>query len=170
MTMPYTLWSRNRLIGETDLGFIYRENRYRVGWFHPNEVGERLMPAATGVGPAMRAEFIMGPDSTLNADLLAAIDQCESLDLELRGPDGEPFETESIGIIDTHYLLSLADAADADPIEEDCQLSPEDEQEIEDFVAEWNAAHPVDDMTPEAEVEFPRYQIQVRFAHDIFLP
>jgi hypothetical protein len=169
MTMPYTLWSRNRLIGETDLGFIYRENRYRVGWFHPNEFGERLMPTATGVGPAMRAEAILGPDGTLSADLLAAIDQCESLELELRGPDGERFETEDIGIIDTHYLLSLADAADADRLEEE-PLSPEDEKEIEEFVAEWKAAHPQDEEVDEPEVEFPRYQIQVRFAQDTFLP
>jgi len=169
MTMPYTLWSRNRLIGETDLGFIYRENRYRVGWFHPNELGERLMPAATGVGPAMRAEQILGPDGTLSADLLAAIDQFESLELELRGPSGERFETEDIGIIDTHYLLSLAEAADADRLEEE-PLSPEDEKAIEEFVAEWKDAHADEDVVEEPEAELPRYQIQVRFAQDMFLP
>ena len=59
--MQYTVWSRGRLLGETDLGFIYRENRHRCGWFHPNDLGEQLMPAAVGVAPAMRVEWAIGP-------------------------------------------------------------------------------------------------------------
>ena len=169
--MQYTLWSRGRLLGETDLGFIYRENGHRCGWFHPNEVGERLMPAATGVAPAMRLEFKIGPDAEAHADVLAAIDREEALELELRGPNGARIETESIAIIDTHYLLSLGN----DPEEEKKLLeglTPEEEAEIEAFVADWEADHPdwAESLEPEEETEFPRYQIQVQLVDEHSVP
>src|SRR5918911_4775108 len=129
--MRYTLWSRGRLLGETDLGFVYRENGFRCGWFHPTAAGDRLMPAATGIGPALRTESMIGPDATAHADLLSAIDRAEALELELRGPDGAVIATEHIAIIDTHYLLSLAESAlaDSDPGPGDA-ISPDDEAEI----------------------------------------
>ena len=173
--MQYTIWSRGRLLGETDLGFIARENRFRTGWFHPNEMGERLMPAATGVSPAMRAEYIMGHDETVHADLLEAIDLCDSLELELRGPNGKTIDTEHVFITDTHYLLSLADARDADPYdEEDVKLTPEEEAEIEEFVAAWKAEHSEADQavaeSQATETEMPRYQVQVRLIDDMSVP
>lgn len=167
--MQYTLWSRGRCLGQTDLGFVYRENGYRCGWFHPNDVGERLMPDATGVAPAMRTEFTIGPDETLHADVLAAIDAEEALELELRGPHGMRIETESIGIIDTHYLLSIPNN---DLIDEDeaNKLTPEQEAEVEEMVAEWHAAHPEAAYLPDEEPEFPRYQIQVHLVDDRDVP
>src|SRR5689334_20036697 len=158
----YTIWSRNRLIGETDLGFIMRENRYRTGWFHPNELGERLMPAATGVPPAMRFEFTLGSDQTAHADVLAAIDREHALEFELRGPNGKVIETETIAIIDTHYLLELADVGDKNMADDDFELTPEQEAEIDAMVAEWDDAHSeVDQAIAEAqEVALPRYQVQ----------
>jgi hypothetical protein len=159
MNMQYSLWSRDRLLGETDLGFIYRENGFRCGWFHPNELGERLMPVASGVAPALRLEFMIGPDATAHADVLAAVDREEALALELRGPDGERIETESIAIIDTHYLLSIPDNDLADE-DESCQLTAEQEAEIDAFVEEWNAQR--EEWRSEENVEFPRYQIQIQ--------
>jgi hypothetical protein len=155
----YTLWSRGRLLGETDLGFIYRENGYRTGWFHPNELGDRLMPVATGVAPALRTMYMIGPDANIEADVRSAGDHEEALALELRGPGGAAIETEHIAIIDTHYLLSIPD----DDTLDDLELTAEQQAEIEAFVDEWNAERDVmDDLESEEEPEMPRYQVQVR--------
>lgn len=162
--MPYTLWSRNRLLGETDLGFVYREAGFRCGWFHPSDIGERLMPSATGVAPALRAMWAIGPDATARADVHAAVDHERALDLELRGPDGAVIPTESIAIIDTHHLLSLArQAPDAEDVPG--ELDAEDAAEVEASLADWDSdSEPADFEPPSSEeVEFPRYQIQVRF-------
>ena len=166
--MRYTLWSRGRLLGETDLGFIYRQNGFRCGWLEPTALGERLMPAATGVPPALHAECLMESDATARADLLSAIDQEEALELVLCGPDGAVIATEDIGIIDTHHLLALAESelGDEDAAEVD------EEAEIEAPGEEWSA-----DLEPasfeeasEEEREFPRYQIQIRLVDHHSLP
>ena len=164
---PYTLWSRGRLLGETDLGFIYRENGHRCGWLHPTEIGERILPEAAGIAPAMRIEFMIGPDENAHADVLAAVDREAALELELRGPDGKRIGTEDIRIIDTHYLLSIPehDFTDDEP------LSPEQEAEIDEWVAEWKAEHADDlDDSSDEEVEFPRYQMQVQLVDDRDVP
>ena len=166
--MSYTLWSRGRLLGLTDLGFIYRKDGFRCGWLHPNELGDRLMPAATAVAAAMRAMHTMpqsGLDPTAEADVVAATDRQEALELELRGPNGIVIATESIGIIDTHYLLSLAERELSDDEAVDL-LDAEEQAEIDATVAEW-----LDDLGPEEPwrqpEEFPQYQIQVRLVdHD----
>jgi len=168
-SLSYSLWSRGRLLGETDLGFIYRENRHRCGWLHPTDIGEKILPEAAGVAPAMRTEFMIGPDATLHADVLAACDREEALELELRGPDGTRIETEDIGVRDTHYLLSIPDNDCED--DEDYKLTPEQEAEIEEFVAAWKEEHEGDvDLEPDEEVEFPRYQLQVTLVDDRDVP
>jgi hypothetical protein len=169
--MSYTLWSRNRLLGETDLGFIYRENGFRCGWFHPNALGERLMPAATGVPPAMRAEYTIGPDATLSADIRAAVDAEEALELEVRGPDGKRVETEEVWVVDTHYLLSIPENDLIDE-EEMYKLTPEQEAEVEEWVAEWREAHAGEEWREDEEeaVEFPRYQLQLRLVDHNAIP
>jgi hypothetical protein len=166
--MQYTLWSRGRLLGETDLGFIFREHGFRCGWFHPTALGERLMPAATGVAPALRTVCMIGPDATARADLASAVDQENALALELHGPDGTVIATEDIAIIDTHYLLSLAES----DLGDEALVSAEEEAEIEAFVEEWCAerdfasAEPVSDE----ESELPRYQIQISLVDPDSLP
>lgn len=172
MNFPYTLWSRGRLLAETDLGFVYRENRFRCGWLHPTELGERILPEAVGVAPALRAEFMMGPDATLNADILAAVDRQEALELELHGPDGCKIETESLGVIDTHYLLALSRHDSPEDRMDEEPLTPEQEAEIEEFVAAWTEEHEGDlDLSrDEEEVEFPRYQLQIRLVDDRSVP
>jgi len=166
---PYTLWSHGRLLGETDLGFIYRENRHRCGWLHPTEIGEKILPDAAGVAPAMRTEFMIGPDATLHADVLAAYDRELALELELRGPDGKRIETEDIGVRDTHYLLSIPENDCKD--DEEYKLTAEEEAEIEEFVAAWKEEHEGDvNVASEEEVEFPRYQLQITLVDDRDVP
>jgi hypothetical protein len=127
--MNYTLWSHGRLLGETDLAFARCFEKHRMGWFYPNDLGERLMPIICGVKPALFAlgdlthRLVPNPyaaerrtwdletvlrTSTEFADLAAAQAQEEGLALELRGPTGKVIPTERIGIQDVVYLQSLA--------------------------------------------------------------
>jgi hypothetical protein len=158
--MRYTVWSRGRELGETDLGFAFRYNGMRCGWFHTTELGDRLMPMATAVSPALRTVYTVGRDPTVCADLCSAIDQEEALALELRSPDGALIATEEIAIIDTHYLLSLAEC----DLRENDTLDAEQESEIE-AVESWSAENPLEtesiEWSPADESDFPRYQIQV---------
>jgi hypothetical protein len=122
----YTVWSRGRLIGETDLGFVRVIEQSRSGSFHPTDEGERLMSVIAAPSPAMRAylhrdavdalgESLVQPSlrgSTLFADLAEELQQLHSLDLELRREDGSVVPTSDIGIQDTHHLLALADEED----------------------------------------------------------
>jgi hypothetical protein len=125
--MPYTVWSRGRLIGETDLAFIRIFNRSRSGWFHPTPEGERSMSVIASVLPAMRAYLhrdavdaqgnsLVQPalhGSELFADLAEAFQHLRALDLELRREDGTVVPTADIGVQDTQQLLEFS------PVERD---------------------------------------------------
>jgi hypothetical protein len=130
--MPYTLWSRNRLIGTSELAYRRSFAKLRVGDFEPTEVGEKLMPIILGVGPALSALYEVSErvrreqrkkgirrsrrasypaevkQTTEYADAMSAPDELESLALELRDPSGAVVETESIWLQDTHRLVALA--------------------------------------------------------------
>ena len=153
----------------TDLGFIYRPGGFRCGWLHPTPLGERYLPIAAGVAPALRAEYLLGPDPTLRADLAAASDHADALDLELRREDGNLIETTRIAVIDTEYLLSIPDSADEE--DEAWELSPEDEAEIAELVAElkederWTTT-----AETEEPAEFPRFQLQVELVNPFDVP
>jgi hypothetical protein len=112
---------------------------------------------------------MLGPDPTLYADVVAAIDAEQALELELRDASGTRIETVDIGIVDTHYLLAVADAADAN--EEDCELTPEQQAEVDEMVAIWEEDHPkwLSEEEPE-EVEMPRYQIQIQLVDHEAIP
>lgn len=127
--MPYTIWSRGRLLGTSNLDYARSLPGLRAGDFEPTEVGERLLPIITGVGPALRglyrlvhAERASGRASdedlgagfperirktTEYADAVSVGNELESLALELRDPDGAVVPTDSIAVQDTEYLLSL---------------------------------------------------------------
>jgi len=161
--MPYTLWSRGRLLGETDLGFVQIWENVRFGWFHPSPGGERFMPVISGVGPALMRlnkmmrnplrEMMRGTDkepdaewprdirkTSAYADLASIIDEREALQLELRDADGKVVPTDDIHIDDTEWKASLIPKKVREEL--DRELGP----------APWES---------EGEA-FPRYQIQVR--------
>ena len=140
--MPYTIWSRGRLLGHSSLSYARCIPRIRAGDFEPTEVGESLLSILTGMGPA--AEALAGimdghakpvgarPDeppgvtdsvrlTTEYADILSIGDQLQNLALELRDPEGARVPTSLIGIQDTEHLLALARRDGVIPIdEEDC--------------------------------------------------
>ena len=197
--MLYSVWSRGRQIGETDLGFRRVIDQSRFGWFHPNAEGERVMPVIASVLPAMRAyldrdkvdaagEPIVQPaphGSTLFADLAEAFQHLESLDLELRREDGSVVPTASIGIQDTHQLLALADEVMAEEMarwdandhfleiieEVEREFPPSDDAEVVEQVLE-GLDDPIGEWTPDEldESRFPRYQIHVELMHGDAIP
>lgn len=159
--MPYTLWSRGRLLGESDLGFVQIWENVKFGWFHPSPAGERFMPVLTGTGPALMKlhkmmrnpmrEMMRGADeakgefprdirqTTAYADLVSMIDEREAMELELRGPDGKVIPTDDIGIDDTEWKISLIPKKLRKQLQRDATPEP------------W----------AEGSAPFPRYQIQV---------
>ena len=161
----YTLWSRNRLLGETDLGFPQVFANHRMGWFHPSPQGEVLMPILTGTGPALRAVAKLMRDpvraairpaetdvehewpsdirtTTEYADLVSSVDELESLDLQVRDAAGAVVRIDHVGIDDTEFKKSFIPKRLRRRLERD--IKPES----------W----------PPPPKPFPRYQIQVYFA------
>ena len=88
--------------------------------------------------------------------------------------DAAPDTNQSIAITDTHYLLSIPTNDLED--EEDYQLTPEQEAEVDEWVEEWreiraeNRLLHGDRDEDEEEVELPRYQIHVQLLHDWSVP
>src|SRR3954462_13647213 len=133
--MSYTLWSRGRLLGESDLGFVQIYSNMRMGWFYPSPTGEKLMPVLTGTGPALRkvGRLLRNPirtamrvpsdhdegdwprdirRTTAYADLASCIDELESMELELRDASGQRVETDHLGIDDVEFKLSFISKRD----------------------------------------------------------
>lgn len=119
--MRYTVWSQGQEIGETELGFCRLFKCFRLGWFHPNAAGEKLMPVIDALWPAIfaclhrdrrvasgqRSEL---PGSRAFAEAAEALARAESLDLELRREDGSVVPTASIGLRGCPEDLELEDA------------------------------------------------------------
>jgi len=155
------LWSRGRLLGESELAYRRQLPGLRVGDFQPSPLGESLMPIIVGVGPALKALHEVAEEvweaqprkgrrsrrrgwpkevlqTTEYADAMSLPDELASLALELRDSAGAVIATEDIWLQDTHRLLALAR-------EEMSNEYPDME---------------FDDPEP-WEPEFPRYQIYV---------
>lgn len=174
--MTYTLWSRGRLLGQSELDFVRALPRHRAGHFYPTVTGEKLMAIATGVSPAginlarmIAATLERAGDGSLDekarqtsewADLAAARAHSDALALELRGLDGSLIPTEWIDIRDTEFLLSLARDDDLDVVGAGCVPW--------DLVEESWDRDPAFDYGPEEP--FPRYQIQIMLRADAAVP
>ena len=114
LRVQYTVWSGERQIGVTDLGFRYREGGSRTGWFFPSTVGEPLMPEI--VDPLIGSYFkrsertATGPLSTDEfarfIEYERACERSAAWDLRLRREDGTFLPTESVGIRDVEALLA----------------------------------------------------------------
>jgi hypothetical protein len=189
--MSYTLWSRGRLLGTSELNYRRVFARHRMGDFYPTDVGAKLMPIATGVSPTgiglarVSGTSAESPNSLSEeeirktseyADFAAAVGHQEALELELRDPDGAVIPTEWIDVRDTEFLLSLLGddfmegiGRDADVRQWDSDDSDScDDDTADDFDA-WLDSRGAGAWSPEIEEsdddhdakEFPRYQLQV---------
>ena len=180
--MPYTLWSKDRLLGESELDYIGNTDKIMMGDFVATPQGEALMHVITGVrraiielGRARRA--VQSGDrwqatairtSEEYADVAEATAHLEGLELELRDPHGQRVPTDWIDVTDTEYTLSLANDFELEELEAELreQTDPEVLAEIEQDAAlmdEHFAAIEAEgppDFEPESV--FPRYQIQVQ--------
>lgn len=154
--VQYTVSSRGRPIGTTDLDFERIPGSTRSGWFHPNEVGEKLMPSVALVYPAMRAfvcrnardedgRRIVLPSlraSSLFADLAEALHRVDAMELTLHDADGALIATSLIGIQDMEQLVALNTWTDLDP---DLDRAIDDEDWEENFGLE---------LVSDPEIEF----------------
>lgn len=188
--MPYTVWSHGRLLGESALDYRRVFPRHRMGDFFPTEAGEKVMPVATGVSKA-GADLVKSlsgapPGSPARthlretseyADLAAAEDHYDALELELRGPDGSLIPTEWIDLRDTEFLLSLTDD-DLEAARLELDFSLEDEDDFGDPPPDFDDApdfeledeSDFDDAPWRPELVFPRYQVQVMLRDDAAVP
>ena len=196
--MVYTVVSRGRVLGTTELEYARTMERSRAGSFWPEPGVENLMEIAVGVSPALmtayKAELFDPPDdydertraaraarqkaTTEHADVQSAYDREDALELELHGPDGSLIETEDIGIRDTEFALSLANAEFECELDEEFALDEDDpsfdelrelEQEMLGEHDEWSLASDPE-CGDEPERPFPRYQIFVQLIDDADVP
>jgi hypothetical protein len=107
--LSYTLWSLGRLLGETDFAFLPSEDRQRRGWLIPTEEGEPLVAIAAGVTDAMEAAMQAYDLEEAAADIAAAVDRRDALELELHAADGSIVPVERLTIRDTVVLMPVAD-------------------------------------------------------------
>lgn len=171
--MPYTVWSKGRKLGETDLGFVRLMPGSRMGWFVPAAQHEGLLPIATGAQLALYAD-------ASETDLSAAYQQCESLELELRREDGSVVPTTGVGIRDMEALLAWSapkhladhpenwDDAD-DPLFDLNEL--DDSELLDEFLADCKLDLVGESGGERAEsVPLPRYQIHVELVDPQDIP
>jgi len=161
--MPYTVWSRGRLIGESELAYARSLPGLRAGDFEPSPIGEKLMPIIVGVGPALKVLYGVAAEvrrdderngrtipmgefppsvraTTEYADAMSLHDELESLSLELHDLQGALVKTDWISVRDMQRLVAEARAELA--------------QECPEMVWEEDEREPW-------EPEPPRYQIMV---------
>lgn len=172
--MPYTVWSRGRKLGATDLGFLHFIRDSRMGWFAPAAEYEKLMHIATGVQSALHAHASL-------ADLAAAFQHCEALALELRRDDDSIVPTASIGIQDVQEFL-VSDAAATEVVE-----LPREWEGRDDLFLEWterDSAVLIDECAADRTLDlygetmaddledgsFSRYQIHVQLVDADAIP
>lgn len=192
--MPYTVWSHGRLLGESALDYRRVFPRHRMGDFFPTEAGEKIMPIATGVSKAgvdlVKSLSGSPPGSPARtrlretseyADLAAAEDHYDALELELRGPDGTLIPTEWIDLRDTEFLLSLPDLDDLEESDMGLDFSTQADDDfgdpppgfgddLPDFELEDAFDFDDDDAPWRHERVFPRYQLQVMLRDDTAVP
>jgi hypothetical protein len=130
--------------------------------------------------PAIAARVPYSKATTEHADLAAAGDREQALELELRAPDGSLIATEWIALQDTEFLLSLDDDDFPDTDEFDEWLEREssdsatgmsvfDEDDLLNECERWSEEFDLD-WDDEPEKPFPRYQIFVALVNDDAVP
>jgi hypothetical protein len=128
--MPFTLWLRGVMVGETDFE-LSREGNRRAGVFRPTPSGILALPTLTAMGPAL-LELGAAAKSKRLGKAGAADDELEVedfeaspegrrvmalakqiADLELRDPKGQTLPVQSIAVNDLEILAKLAGAEKA---------------------------------------------------------
>jgi hypothetical protein len=130
--MPFTLWKRGVLIGETDFGLGKPSGCRRAGVLHPTPSGVMALPALTAMAPALFALGEAMPrlglsDEAIERDGNAALEAFEYspegqkvlaaaeqiAELELRDASGEPVAFDSILVTDLEELVMASAVSSA---------------------------------------------------------
>lgn len=171
----YTVCNFGVPIGTTDLGFPVLVPEHRIGEFHPNAEGERLMPIVTETYAAIHAD-LQARRPTPSDRTRAALDAAEEkLALTLHLPDGARLPVSMISIRDMEQVVTLHVPDDAEAEELLGDLSPEEREELEREVAAmmdaWEEEHALEPWEPEPEPQgVARYQLHVTFDEGAFVP
>ena len=137
--MAYTVCSRGRPIGTTELDFVRIGGPHRMGFFEPNDEGTRLIPLVASPRPAMRDRMrrtaLDGAEShemsheearLLMGEMHEAGEQERVLALTLHREDGTLVPTESISFRDTEAYLEVGEL-----LAGECARWREDDDEIQ---------------------------------------
>jgi len=192
--VAYTVCSRGRPIGSTDLEFVRIGGPHRTGFFHPNGDGERLIPLVAAPLPAMRkrmrrtamegshrSEMSHEEATLLMAEIHEAGERERALALTLHREDGSLVPTESICFRDTEAYIEVGE------LMAECDEWQEDDEEIRRSVEhdlgvldEWFGKDddgypgfdlPEPDWLEEDEpAPWPKYQIQIELLDDEAIP
>jgi hypothetical protein len=125
--MRYTLWSRGRLVGHTDLDIHTFTATMRQGFIEPTAAGRAVLADATGVWRAIaevkrdrraRGEVEVNDSAPIRDAALRR----EGLDLELRDEHGTVFDCEFIRVADLFDLETVVDEMSDTPEEEEAEF------------------------------------------------
>jgi hypothetical protein len=179
----YTLWSHGELLGESALDYVRVINNLRTGDLHLTSRGlmvlDRLAQTHADAYYSARRLHIEpaneSDEKSLVADLAAERDQYESLDLELRAPDGRVIPSEDIYIRDTEFLLAIDEERDDDDEESLKDLTLVDILDSEDLEAfETQLKDLAEDPEPWVSDDQPReparFQLYVRLQDEWSIP
>jgi hypothetical protein len=183
--MRYTLWSRGRLVGHTDLDVHTITSTMRQGFVEPTPEGKVALQDATGVWRAMaevkRGARARGAKGENDIELLQnPVERRESLNLELRDATGNPFECAFIritdlfdmnaGIVDEMCdteeeeeaafqirLSSLSGAAREEALATRAALNAEIDEMVADIMEERDEQRMYDSDWPPPSAEDPRW-------------
>ena len=156
--MPYTIWSNDRLVGESDLDYLTNTSELKLGDFTATEHGEEIIAVLMAPRQAVcsRAPY---------DEIEALCTRRESVPLELRSPSGRVIPTDDIEITDLEWLLSLTPVAwrdddwqpDVDMPELHADLETLPDLDLDEF-----DVPDIEIAEPDQQPMYPRYQIQVR--------
>jgi hypothetical protein len=157
--MPYTLWSKDRLVGHTDLGFVESTPGVRFGWFHPTETGAPIVEVITAPSRVLLRATQRGDRTSCDAELEIASANVDALALQLRDENGSVVKTDDVGVIDTEVTLQYRSLTRTEDLDDDDGSTVDalftdalDDFELLEFEVE----------TDDEELEpLPRYQIIV---------
>ena len=154
-----------------------------MGWFHPNSLGQELVPLIVPPGPEtpallQRSALEDHGSAIAHRDIVRAacfkalqefFERVQALDLTLHLEDGTLVPTESIGIQDTELLLAIPDSFPMDD-EEDWMFDDDEPWDIEDEepwdVEEVKAWSPDEDL----EAEWPDIDEAIERFSDAWRP
>ena len=138
----------------------------RMGWFHPTEIGERLMPALTFLGPYHdRITREMTEGSLPSGQAIAPVERralardalhykltdeagaaLDALQLEMRNQAGDVVATTGISVQDTEYLMALGGEVEDDDELADVDCDNVEQDEVSAAFVELGIEEDVNDL------------------------